>query len=100
MWYLKCCIREGWDTFVRYVMCSVGNGTLIHFLHVIKCEDPCLKDSFPELLWIVVDKNASIASYLCGEHSWNPEFKRLPQDRELWFIDNFVKLLYSNFPFR
>lgn len=31
MRYLKCCIREGWDTFVRYVMCSVGNGTLIHF---------------------------------------------------------------------
>ena len=38
----------------------------------------------------MVDKNASIASYLCGEHSWNPEFKRLPQDRELQFIDNFV----------
>lgn len=56
MWYLKCCIREGWDTFVRYVMCSVGNGTLIHFLHVIKCEDPCLKDSFPKLFWIVVDR--------------------------------------------
>ena len=31
MGYLKCCIREGWDTFVRYVKWSVGNGTLIHF---------------------------------------------------------------------
>ncbi len=41
-----------------------------------------------------VDKDAPVASYLCGEHSWNP------QDWELESVDNFFELLYSNIPSR
>lgn len=34
------------------------------------------KDVFPELYRIVVDKNASTASYLNGRQSWNPQFNK------------------------
>uniref|UniRef100_A0A2N9F6U7 Uncharacterized protein n=1 Tax=Fagus sylvatica TaxID=28930 RepID=A0A2N9F6U7_FAGSY len=68
------------------------------FWHDTSWEDSCLKDMFLERYRIVVDKNASFASYMDHGRSWNRQCTRSPQDWELESVQNFFELLYSNVP--
>lgn len=55
---------------------SVGDDNQICFCHDWLCGDSSLKDVFPKLYRIAVDKDVSISSFLCGTHNWNPKFWR------------------------
>ena len=62
-----------------------------------------VKDFFPDLYALVVDGEASVASYLANPSKgevmhWNPPFVQPFQDWELELVINFFELLYKCLP--
>lgn len=84
--FLKFSLRD--DTRVRFCV----------FWHNPWCGVSCATNRLPYLFQLEVDMNATIASYLNGEQSWNPLFCRSFQDGELEAVDSLVYLLYSHSP--
>ena len=54
--------RVGWDRFSAFVLFRVGNG--IRFWHEVQCRDQTLKELYPELYLIAVEKDASVQFYI------------------------------------
>ncbi len=81
----------------------IGVGTWVCFWLDLWCRDSCLRDLFPELFTLTVDKNASIASCLGDSAEWgawyrNPQFSKPFQDWGLESMENLLDLFYSSLP--
>lgn len=57
-------IQASWDRFSAFVLFRVGNGKNIRFWHEVQCRDKTLKELYPELYLIAVEKDASVQFYI------------------------------------
>jgi len=72
-------ISKGWGRSFPHCSFEVGDGSLIFFWHDRWCGEIPLKDRFPRLYVLAVDKNASVANYqeqVYGNNTWAPVFVR------------------------
>lgn len=76
---------------------------LSEVLKNIWCGDPSLKDLFPDLFALAMDKGGLVASYLAntsknGVRHCIPPFIQSFQDWKLESVSSFFELLYHNLP--
>ena len=83
-------IHGGWDSFSKFIQSRV------RFWTNIWCGVYSLKELYPNLFALAVDKETSVASYL--EHPsegevqhWNPQFIRPLKILELELVDSFFR---------
>ena len=86
-------VRENWKL-------SFGNGTRIKFWTDHWCGTSTLRDSFPDLFGIVVNKVETWAEVWdqgvgIGHGSWNLRFERAFNDREVVLVVNLLRVLQS-----
>jgi hypothetical protein len=68
-----------WDRFASYINYVVGDGDRVRFWHDSRCDDYALKELYPDLYSIAIDKDASVYYSLeqmvgGGPSSWNVKF--------------------------
>jgi len=69
------CISKGWGRFFPHCSFEVGDGSSNLFWHDHWCGEIPLKDLFPSLYVLAVDKNAFIVDYreqVSGNNIWAP----------------------------
>ena len=66
--------KSRWDRFACYIICVAEDGTKVRFWHDICCGDIPLKELYPNLYSLVVDKDVlvySLERLVGGTPSWN-----------------------------
>jgi len=61
-------IRKGWSLFCSHTKLILGNGSRIRFWDDVWCGEMPLKEAFPVLYDIALDKDALVASHLVLEN--------------------------------
>ena len=72
-------IRKDWESIRSRSHFIVGNGRKVKFWKDLWCEDQTLKDDFPNLFWLAVNKDVWVFdAWEEGREvgSWNPLFSR------------------------
>jgi len=93
----------GMGLFLLFFWFEVWDGSRVKFWTNSWCVDRSLKDLFSDLFALVVDKEASVASYLGNLYEgedwhWNPQLIQFFQNWELESVDSFFGVLYANLP--
>ena len=72
-------ISKGWRNFSPFFSFKVGDGSSIYFWHDRWCDDMPLREAFPGLFALAVNRDASISDYwdqASGSSTWVPIFVR------------------------
>ncbi|RVW36770.1 Transposon TX1 uncharacterized 149 kDa protein [Vitis vinifera] len=87
-------IAQGFQDFSKYTRFIVGDGERIRFWEDLWWGDQILKDQYPRLFRVVMDKNIPISSILGSSRpfSWNFNFRRNLTDSE---IEDLERLMHS-----
>ncbi|RVW19550.1 putative ribonuclease H protein [Vitis vinifera] len=96
-WSHRCpwkAIAQGFQDFSKYTRFIVGDGERIRFWEDLWWGDQTLKDQYPRLFRVVMDKNIPISSILGSSRpfSWNFNFRRNLTDSE---IEDLERLMHS-----
>ena len=96
-WSHRCpwkAIAQGFQDFSKYTRFIVGDGERIRFWEDLWWGDQILKDQYPRLFRVVMDKNIPISSILGSSRpfSWNFNFRRNLTDSE---IEDLERLMHS-----
>ena len=96
-------IRKGAESFFGHVLYAVGEGFRIRFWYDPWSSPTALKDLYPAMFAIVVDKIAMISDMVDfapdgGGRSWNLRFRRAFQDWETWIFYDFFAYISSKLP--
>ncbi|RVW44362.1 LINE-1 retrotransposable element ORF2 protein [Vitis vinifera] len=99
-WSHRCpwkAIAQGFQDFSKYTRFIVGDGERIRFWEDLWWEDQILKDQYPRLFRVVMDKNIPISSILGSSRpfSWNFNFRRNLTDSEIEDLDRLMHSLDS-----
>ncbi|RVX21544.1 putative ribonuclease H protein [Vitis vinifera] len=96
-WSHRCpwkAIAQGFQDFSKYTRFIVGDGERIRFWEDLWWGDQILKDQYPRLFRVVMDKNIPISSILGSSRpfTWNFNFRRNLTDSE---IEDLERLMHS-----
>ena len=96
-------IRKGAESFFGHVLYAAGEGFHIRFWYDPWSSPTALKDLYPAMFAIVVDKTAMISDMVDfapdgGGRSWNLRFRRAFQDWETWIFYDFFAYISSKLP--
>ena len=90
-------IRKHWENIRSRSRLIVGNGRKVKFWKDLWCEDQALKDAFPNLFKLAVNKD----QWVCdaweegGEvGSWNPLFSRYFKDWEMEEVEGLLQKIH------
>ena len=91
-------IRREWEGIQDRSCFAVGNGKRVKFWKDLWCEDQTLKDVFPTLFLLVVDKEGWVSDAWeeSGELGcWSPRFSRHLNDWEMGEVESLYWKLHS-----
>ncbi|KAJ9677520.1 hypothetical protein PVL29_022489 [Vitis rotundifolia] len=90
-------IRKDWEIIRSRSRFIIGNGRKVKFWKDVWCEDQALKDAFPNLFRLAVNKNQWVrdAWEEQGEvGSWNPLFSRHFNDWEMEEVEGLLRKIH------
>ena len=97
-WSHRCpwkAIAQGFQDFSKYTRFIVGDGERIRFWEDLWWGDQILKDQYPRLFRVVMDKNIPISSILGSSRpfTWNFNFRRNLSDFEIEDLERLMRSL-------
>ena len=84
-------IRKEWEGIRCRSRFIVGNGRKVKFWKDLWCKDQTLKEAFPNLYWLAVNKDEWVSNAWEGSGElgcWNPHFSRHFNDWELEEVES------------